>query len=137
MTDVSTETKISELSAKVDSLIRGCKAGMIALLVLFSLFNVGDTLAISHFRQIFADALSGRTLPALTSFFLIHQTLLTGLALLWPTLGLLSVFFFKKIFTAMAATSCLLVLILLQLALNWIALFTPLINLAGDISNSP
>jgi hypothetical protein len=133
--DESIEAKITALSAKVDSLILGYKVGGLALLFLFSLFNVGDTFAISHFRQIFADALPGKTFPALTNFFLGHQTLVTCVAVLLPALGLVAAFSFRKVSRTMIVTSLLMILVLLQIALNWIALFTPLISLTSNISD--
>jgi len=137
MSDTSVEAKISELSAKVDSLIFGYKVGALALLFLASLFNVGDTFSISHFRQIFQDALPGKPLPLLTNFLLEFQTLVTCLAVLWPALGLLSVFIFKKVSTTIIVITGLLIVVILQLALTWLGLFMPMVSLLNGISDSP
>jgi hypothetical protein len=136
MSDNSVEAKISELSAKVDSFILGHKIGGLAILIAFSIFNLADTFAISRFRQIFADALPGAPLPALTVFFLNHQTSVTFLAVLWPILGMVVVAGFKKPSSVMVLLYCFLILVIIQIVLNWTALFTPLVQLTSSISNS-
>jgi len=95
MSNVSVETRISELSAKVDSLILVHKISAFALLLLSSLINIGETLSIIVFRRIFATDFPGQALPYVTLFLLQFQGVATGLAFLWPVLGLLSIFIFK------------------------------------------
>ena len=134
VTDESVEEKLGKLSAKVDSLILGFKVGGLAILIAFSLFNLMDSFAISRFRNIFADALPGAPLPALTVFFLNNQSFLTCLAVLWPVLGLVVLRIFKRTSVVLVMLTCFLILVILQIVLNWTALFTPLVNLTGSIS---
>lgn len=128
-TDESIEAKLGRLSARVDSLALGVKVAALAVLLLFSLFNIADTFAISYFRQLFIDSLPGRRLPAITNFFLDHQTAVTLVAVLWPVVGLVALWRVKRVSTFMIVISVLVVLVSFQLVLNWIAHFLPLIEL--------
>jgi len=130
------EERINELSDKINSLILGYKFAALALLFLFSLLNMSATLSISKFRQIFQDALGpDHPLPLLTSFFLEFQTLVTCLVFLWPTLGILAVFRFRKISHTTIAITCLLMVVIAQLALTWFSLFAPMTSLVEGMSD--
>jgi len=135
MNDLSSDRKINELSDKVDALILGYKTGALVILFMFSLINVADTFSISYFRQVYQDALPGRPLPPITNFILGSQSLVTCLALVWPVLGLAAIFIPKKISTTIFFLTLLLFLVLFQIALNWLALFMPMISLVTGMSN--
>ena len=82
------EQKVAALSAKVDALFRGAKVFLFLILVLASSVDLRVTFSIGFFRQLFAEALPGQLLPGLTATIIALQVPLTGLALVWPLVGI-------------------------------------------------
>jgi hypothetical protein len=137
MSDLTSESKLNEISAKVDSLVQAYKFGALGLLVIFSLVNVIDTFAISYFRNLFRDALGpDHPLPFLTHLFLDFQALATCLAVLWPILGFLVAFKSKQISPSLFIPTGMLVIVIVQIVLTWIGLLTPMFATFGGVSDS-
>jgi len=91
MSDVSAETKLSELSAKVDDMVLGLKWMFSLFLLFLSIPNFCVSLSIFHFSQIFQNALPGMPLPFLTVAIISHRIIHHLLCLIWPLAGVLNI----------------------------------------------
>ena len=138
MSDWTTEDKLSELSAKIHSLVLGYKIFTLAALLLFSLLNLCAALSISNFEIIFKDALGpDHPLPLVTKIVIGGRIPAICLTLLWPVLGFLAVFKLKKIFHFVIAVTFLLMMVITQLAVTWTSLFMPMTSFITGMADSP
>jgi uncharacterized membrane protein YhaH (DUF805 family) len=138
MNELSDSEKIKEVSDKVDSLILGYKSWGLSLLLLTSALNLLATFQISKFGQIYKDVLGPEhPLPFPAKFLLHFTSLVIGLAVLWPTLGIIAVLRFKSISYVTIILSCLLVIVVAQITLTWFGLFMPMQSTTNGMSDSP
>ena len=128
MSDVSAETKLSELSAKVDDMVLGLKWMFALLIILISIPNIQIALTISWFAKVFVEALPGQALPLLTSALITFSTFFCFLAFVWPILGLLNVFYGKSPRIWMIWSAFILFIIGFQLVLTYMGCFMPLFS---------
>ena len=135
--DLSSNAKLNELSAKIDSLILACKISSWILLLFVSLIGVGQFFTIKKFQQLYADALPGKPLPLLTEWIISAPFLVVCLACLWPVLGFIAVLVPKRISTTALIMVGLLILAFLQIIMIGIALYMPMVSLVTGMSESP
>jgi len=137
MSESHTESRLLELSVKIDALVTTYKVVMASLLVFLSFLNFAETFAIPKFWRIFRDAMPDQPLPLLTTAVLESHGILPFLAVLWPAVGLFVIFMSKQISTSVYVPVCMLIVTAVQLATTWLALFLPMISLVNGMSDSP
>ncbi len=128
MSDASTEARIRELSAKVDLLIFSYRIGTLAVLFFLSFINVSDSFAITWFHGIYQDALPGKPLPPITEFLIHYHALVGGFALLCPVLGTFTALVIKNISASISCTTCIMIVIVLQITITWFFLILPMFS---------
>jgi hypothetical protein len=127
MTEIPSDSKLGELSAKVDSLVLGYKVTALSILIILSLIDLIQNLTIGQLRISFENALPGKPLPSATNFVLNYEFQLIWISLLWPVLGILALTLPKKLPTSILIITCLPILMLLLIAFTWVALHIPLV----------
>lgn len=78
------EPSVEELSSKVTSIVWTIKWLVTLLILVASVPNFIAAIAIPKYQQIFADALPGKPLPALTNFLNAAQSFLLVASAGWP-----------------------------------------------------
>jgi hypothetical protein len=138
MTTPDYEKKIDELSAKVHWLILGYKIAATCLLLFFSLLALGAALSIPHFQQIFMDALGpDHPFPSLTNCVLSCKSFLPILAVLWPVLGIVSIWASRKLYITVTVPIFLVIVIYAQFILTVIGLYLPMVTLVNGMADTP
>ena len=128
MSDSLSDPRIGELSAKVDLLIFSYRVGTLAVLFFLSFINVSDSLAITWFRTMYQDALPGKPLPAITLFLVQYHALVGCFALLLPVVGTFTALAIKNISTSISLTTCIMIVIVLQITITWFFLILPMLS---------
>ena len=128
MSDSFSDPRIRELSAKVDLLILSYRVGTLAVLFFLSFINVSDSLAINWFRWVYQNALPGKPLPSITLFLIQHHALVGGFSLLCPVVGTITALAIKNISTSISLTTCVMIVIVLQIAVSWLFLILPMLS---------
>jgi len=127
MDDCYYEDQINDLSEQTCALSCGYRVLALCLLIFFSVFNVGDMFMISRFHQLFQNALGpDHPLPFLTCIFLDGQSLVTGLAILWPILGVILALRIKNLGFSVTVLICLLIVVVIQICLTWVGFILPM-----------
>ena len=125
MYEPDSQDSSQQVSAKIDEIILGLKWMFVLLIVLISIPNIQIALSISWFAKGFAEALPGMMLPLVTSTLITLPTFFCLLAFVWPILGLLNLFYSKRLQFWMIGSVIILFMIGLQLDLTYMGCFTP------------
>jgi hypothetical protein len=135
MASINSDEKIQQLEAKIADLFFGFKIIAFLFLLVATVGNIVAALSIHQFQQIFQDALPGKPLPGLTLSVIYGQTLIFYLALLWPVIGVISLFLRNQIRISILLLSVSLALALIQSGLVVSALRLPMIGLVNGMSD--
>ena len=126
-------------SADVSSLFRAVRFALVAITLGLGYINIRASMAIPHFRQIFADMLDGQALPLATTMILQARHVLLLTSWLIPISAICAMFMPLKprSFYLIGIASAL---IILQSIVVCTALSQPLVHLVdqlGDVSPKP
>jgi len=122
------EQKWESLSLKVDRLFFSIKACLLSLIFFLSVSNIFIALSISNFNRIYSDILPGKPLPLLTTTVFSLRSQLVILAICWPLVAIACALLRQKASVSLLVFIALLIFIVTQVMLTWLALYLPLMS---------
>jgi hypothetical protein len=134
MSTMDNEEKPPRLTGKEADLFFGLKVTGLLFLIVASGVNITAALWIDYFAHWYAVDLPGMPLPALTLLVVHSGTFLGWLSIIWPLLGLATLFIRERIRLAMVLLAAVVMVSLVQATLTAVALSLPAITLPTGIS---
>jgi len=130
------EEEIPRNAMETQRALQGIKFALVSIIVGLSYIDCRASLAISSFRQIFADLLDGKVLPPVASFVFPLRSIFLVISCLIPAVAICTIFMRPKsrIFYLLGALTLAAVLAAILL---FTALWSPLLNELDQLGPRP